>query len=173
MRNLLIRFPAIALLIFITLPGQSMIIPVSHPVPVPLELIYHKIVSMNVKEVQQQLGRKLTLKEKLGFWFLKEKAKHELKKRAKHPEAKSTAGLTALVIAILSLLFFVVGLFVAPLLIASLVASIVAIVLGSTAKKKDPNDMKAHAAKLMGWIVLGLLALLLLIAVIAVSSWWG
>jgi hypothetical protein len=148
-----------------------MITPKPVATSIPIEFLYKKIASMKMRDLEHQIHRRLTLKEKVGFWILKQKARHEIKRAAKHREGKSSAGSTALIIGIIGLILFVTGLFVPVLWIGSLVASISAIVLGSTAIKQNSKDMQAHAGKLIGWITLGLLALLLLIAVIIVSTW--
>src|SRR5258705_5571 len=59
-------------------------------------------------------------------------------------------------------------------ILGALVAAIFAIVMGSMASKQDRSDKKAHAAKLLGWITLGLIALLLILAAIIVAtfSWY-
>jgi len=173
MRNFILRLSVFTLLICITFSGSAMITPNSSRVNLPMQLLYKKIISMKVKDFQEKLGRKLTLKEKVGFFILKQKAKHGLKKTTKNPEEKSSQGSTAFGIAILALVLFAIGFFVPALWIGSIITSIIAIVMGTSAYKMNPKDMKAHSAKLMGWIVLGLLALLALIAVIVVSSWWS
>ena len=111
------------------------------------------------------IGRKLTLKEKIAFLILKKK----LKKQA---DETSSSGEAAFIIGILGLVLLIAGLFVPYIILGSLVAGIIAIVMGSMAKRKDPSDTKARAALLMGWITLGLIAFLLLLAAIVVASWW-
>ena len=56
------------------------------------------------------------------------------------------------------------------LLIVSLVASILAIVVGATAPKKDGENRMAKAGKLLGWIILSLFVVGLIVAAITVSS---
>jgi hypothetical protein len=65
----------------------------------------------------------------------------------------------------------VLGLFIPYLIIGALVAGIIAVVLGSVAKRQNPSDKKAYAATLLGWITLGAIALFLILAIIIVSSW--
>ncbi|HEX7845536.1 MAG TPA: hypothetical protein VF476_06995, partial [Chitinophagaceae bacterium] len=91
--------------------------------------------------------------------------------KLKKEDQKKSLGQASLIFGVLAVGLFVGGLFAPALLIGSLVASIIAIVTGSVAKKKNPNDRTAHAGKLLGWISLGLLAFLVILAVIALSSW--
>lgn len=131
---------------------------------VPVEVLYQKIASMKIRDIQQKLGRKLSFKEKISFLLLKHQAKHPAK-------ADNNKGQTALTFGIAGLVLFVVGLFVPFVLIGSLVAAILAVVTGSVAKRENPKDSKAHAGKLLGWLTLGLIALLFLLAAIVIASW--
>ena len=131
--------------------------------PVIPEAVVKKLASMKIKDIQKLAGRKLTLKEKILFLLLKHKAKRD--------DAKRSGGSTALTLGAIAIGLFIVGLFVPYVILGSLVAAILAVVLGSTAMKKDRSDRKAHAGKLMGWITLGLIGLVLILAAIVVSSW--
>jgi hypothetical protein len=129
---------------------------------------YKRIANLKIKDLQKIVGRKLTIKEKIGFVILKHKIKRQLKSSGRNGEAAFILGITGLAL-------FAIGLFVPVLLVGSLIAAVVAVVSGSVAQKQDPSNRKAHAGKLLGWITLGLLALLLILAAIIVSSWaaWG
>ena len=124
----------------------------------------NKVVSLKIKDVQKMIGRKLTLKEKIGFLLVR----HQLKHKA---EPKKSLSHTALICGIVGVIALVGGLFIPPLLIVALVGSILSLVLGTIARKDDRSDKKALAAMLLGWITLGLLALLLLVIVIILASW--
>jgi hypothetical protein len=132
---------------------------------VPNEILLKKITSLKIKDLQKLAGRKFSLKEKIAFLVLKQQLKHK-------PSDSKSQGQTALIFGIVGLALFIVGLFVPYVIIGSLISSIIAIVVGSVAKKKNPSDGKAHAGKLLGWITLGLIALLLIIAVIAIATWF-
>lgn len=123
-----------------------------------------KIVSLKMKDMQKMLGRKLSLREKVAVLILKQRLKHSAREN-------SQPGNTALIFGISGAALLVLGLFLAPLLIGALIAALIAIVIGSIAKKRHPSDGKAHAAVLLGWITLVLLAILLLAAAIVISSW--
>ena len=192
MRTRLIYLFAFFCLSFTSLSTHSMTPPTAIT---PVEILYEKIASMKVKDIQHLIGRKLTLKERVGFWLLQQKIKHEQKKgpgpatflqlkqkienglnkesplRKKKRYAESSQGQTAFVIAIAAAALLVIGLFVPYVILGALVASIFAIVMGSVAYKQNRSDKKAHAAKLLGWITLGLIAFLLILAAIVIATW--
>jgi hypothetical protein len=138
---------------------------------IPPEMVLKKIADLKIKDLQKLTGKKFTLKEKIGFLILK----HKLKQKIKHaPADKSSKGETALIFGIGSLALFFLAAVVPGALFASLIAAIIAIAMGSSAKKKDPSDKKAKTAKLLGWITLGLIAILMIVIVVALSNWsWG
>ncbi|HUR67561.1 MAG TPA: hypothetical protein VMZ03_14505 [Chitinophagaceae bacterium] len=192
MRTILRYVIAFTCLLFFTFPAHTATTP-SSPVKMHVQAVLTKLASMKVKELQQLTGRKLTLKEKLGFSILKHQVKKgnggrmaELfvkriltkndpvtKKHGKKAE-ETSKGQTALVFGIIGLVLLIAGLFIPYVIIGSLVASILAIVLGSVAKKENPSDTKASTAKLLGWITLGLIALLIIAVAVALSAWgWG
>ena len=161
MRLLIIRGIIFFSLFSIVTPVSSA--NVSSPVNkmTPDSYIYKKITTLKIKDIQKIAGRKLTLKEKIGFIILKHKIKRQSKSSQKQGE-------TALIFGIAALGLFIIGLFAPILLLGSLIAAIVAVVTGSVAK--DPSNRKARAGKLLGWITLGLIALLVIVAVIALAS---
>lgn len=153
----------------------------SHPVP-GLALL-DKFASMNLKQAQQALGRPFTLKEKLGFLVFKQQVKRAHKKgfektmlyrsfqkRKAKGETPGSKGQAALVFGIVAISLLVIGLFVPYVIIVSPVAAILAIVLGTVAKKQDPKNSNATIGKLLGWISLGLFALLIIAVAIALSN---
>ena len=163
----------------IAIPANSISIPASIPssnntvLPGDIQskiAMLKNISTMKVKDFQKVIGRKMTLKEKISFLILKQKLKPKHKKAGDSP----SKGQTAFVFGIGSIVLLILGLFIPYVIIGALVAAIVAIVSGSMAKKADPDDRKAHAGKLMGWITLGLIALLLILVAAIISSWsWG
>ncbi len=128
------------------------------------EKIYTRIASLKMKELEQLSGRKLTLKEKIGFLLLKHQIKHRTTENR-------MPGNTALTIALIGLGLLVLGLFVPYIILGSIVAAILAIALGSSAYKQDHSDKKAHTAKIIGWLTLGVTALFLIIAAIIIATW--
>lgn len=110
----------------------------------------------------------MTLKEKMVFWLLKNKLKKE-------SGEKSKKGMTAFVFGIAGIAFLLAGIFLPYFLIAAFIAGLVAVVMGSVARKKNSDDGKAIAGRLLGWITLagiGVLLILAAIVVIAWASWW-
>jgi uncharacterized membrane protein len=122
---------------------------------------------MKIKEAEKILGRKFTLKEKIAFKIAQFKLKKDLKAKA---EGKSSKGQTAFVLSLVGLCLLIV-----PYAgIASLPLAIIGLVMGSQAKKENPNDSKAKTAVILSLVTLGLIALaiLLVIAVIASGGFW-
>ncbi len=128
------------------------------------DALYNRILSLKVRDIQKMTGKKMSLKEKIGFGLLK----HKLKKKYRSETSK---GESALIFGVAALGLLIIGFFVPYVILGSLVASILAIVVGSVAKKQNPDDRKAHAGKLLGWITLGLIALLFTLVAIILASW--
>jgi hypothetical protein len=145
------------------LPAISTSIPKTGNKVILTEPVLKKITTMKVKDVQKIIGRKLTLKEKIGFWLLKKK----LKKQAGDG---SKLGETSYILGFVALGLLIAGLFLPFVILGSIVAAVLAIVFGSMAGKRDPADRKGYAGRLMGWITLGLIVALLLILVAIFSS---
>ena len=122
-----------------------------------------KMSLLKVRDLEKLAGRKFTIREKIAFLILKKKTRNQ-------EAAPKSKGKTALIYGIVGIALFIFGMFAPFLLIGSLIAAIVAVVLGSSAAKIDPNDRKAHSAKLLGWITLGLLALVLALLVVYAAS---
>ncbi len=135
--------------------------------PVPNDVLLKKISSLKIKDLQRLTGKKLTLKEKIAFLILKKRLKHKT-------GDNQSKGQTALIFGIGAIALFIIGLFVPFVILGSLVSSILAIVVGTVARKKDRSDNNALVGKLLGWITLGLIALLFILAVIIItsSSFW-
>lgn len=147
-------------------PVHSATIPSSSSKIIPLEEMYRKIGTMKIKDFQKLAGRKLSLKEKISFLILKYKINHP-------PKDTPSKGQTAMVFGIVGLVLLIAGLFLPYVILGSLIAAIIAIVTGSSAKRQDPSDNKAHTGKLLGWITLGLIGLLLILAVVLIAAIWG
>lgn len=130
----------------------------------PIEGGYKNIAKMKLKEFQRLAGRKLTFKEKVGFFVLKHKMKHQQIDTDKQ-------GQTAYILGLVGLGLFVAGLFVPYVILGSLIAAILAIVTGSMAMKKEGENRKAKAGKLLGWITLGLIIVTLILAAIVLANW--
>jgi hypothetical protein len=131
--------------------------------PIPIE----QLAKLKIKEAEKLLGRKLTLKEKLAFKITQLKLKKGLKAKA---EGKSSKGQTAFILSLIGLCLLIV-----PYAgIASLPLAIIGLVMGSQAKKENPDDSKAKTAIILSLVTLGLIVLgiLLVIAILASGGWW-
>lgn len=131
--------------------------------PAPME----RLATMKMSEAQKLLGRKFTLKEKIAFKIAQLKIKKGLKAKA---EGKSSKGQTAFILSLIGLCLLIIP----YASIASLPLAIIGLVMGSQAKKENPNDSKAKTAIILSIVTLGLfvLALLLVIAILASGGWW-
>lgn len=154
-------FSVLIACVFLTLPS-ILHSTVSTTVTIPAET-HKEFTSLKVRDLEKFIGRKLTTKERISFLVLK----HNATKKAKG----SNKGSTALAFGISGAALLILGLFVPYVILGALAAAIVAVVLGSVAKKQDPSDSKARAAALLGWITLGAIALLVIVAAIAVATW--
>jgi hypothetical protein len=121
---------------------------------IPVGNFYKKIAALKVKDIQKITGRRLNLKEKISIFVLKQKLRH----------SSDTKGRTALIYAYVGIASLLAGFFIPFGVIASFLCAVLAIISGTIARKKDPSDKKAAIAKLLGWLTLGLIALLFAIA---------
>lgn len=120
----------------------------------------------NFKEVENLLGRKLKLKEKIAIKLYQRKIKNgrfNLKENSK--KDKGQTALLLGIIGIASLLIPVFG------ILSFLVCTILALVLGYQAKKENPEDRKARTAILIAWIGVGLFIAASVIAIAILSNW--
>lgn len=145
-------------------PAFAYSIPAANIVTKPNDAGYKNIANMKLKEFQKLAGRKLTIKEKVGFFVLKRKMKHAQDDADKQGQTAYTLGLVGLGL-------LVIGLFVPFVMLGSLVVAIMAIVTGSTAIKKNGENRKAKAGKLLGWITLSIIGLFLILVAILIAAW--
>jgi hypothetical protein len=153
----------LSFLLSIATPASSATIPSSNKGVITLESIYKKIASLKVKEIQKLIGRKLSLKERIGFFILKQKIKHTYK-------ASNHEGDIPLIFGIAAVCLLVLSLFLPFLMLGSLIASIIAIITGSVAKKRDPGNQKAKTGKMLGLISLAIIAVLFIILLVVFAS---
>ena len=125
------------------------------------------IFTAKVKDVEKVLGRKLKLKEKIGFKILQYKLKKEGLKKQK--ETDPDKGKTAMILGIIAISCLVIPFFG----FASIPLAILAIIIGNKAKKQNPEDGRAKAGVILGWVTLGLLALAIAIVVLILAAWGG
>ena len=126
------------------------------------EILYEKLAPLKIKEVQKIIGRKLTFKEKDLFAGFKTHLKRKPKLRK---------GILLLIFGIVGLALLLIGLFVPFRNTGSDCRGHRCCRSGIKCKKTGPiRHGKARAAALLGWITLGAIALLLIIAAIVVAS---
>jgi len=132
------------------------------------EINLEKIASLKIKEIERIAGRKLNLKEKIAFKIYQFKLKKQLK--LNNDVEKSPKGQTAFILGLIGICLLVIP----YVTIAALPLSILAIVIGSKAKKENPKDKKAKTGIILGIITLGLfvVAFLFVLAVLASFGGW-
>jgi hypothetical protein len=116
------------------------------------------LLSLNPGDIARLTGKKLPLGEKIILSLYG----HKLKRQLQHPgkkEVKASAK-TAFILGLTGLLCIFIPYFI----LASIPLAVLAIVIGSRARKADPNNRKAKTAIILGAITL---AIILAIAVIA------
>ena len=131
----------------------------------PTNAALQVLVKMKTGEIEKMLGRKLKFKEKLALKLFKLKTP-----KNRFDDTVSKDGRTSETLGIIS----IVSLFVFPLV--SLPLAILAIVYGKKAKKKNPNDKKAHTGVVLGIVTLGLIALFAIALIIVLATFtlnWG
>jgi hypothetical protein len=131
---------------------------------IPPGSLYTHITSLKVKDIQKAIGRKLTIKERIGLLFLKKQVKRKAGESSKQGQASFILGLASVALLAGALILW------GPLLVGAIITSILAIVFGSMAKKDNPNDKKALAGRLMGWITLGLIVILIIAVIAALDN---
>lgn len=185
MRKLLYLFILPVIFSLLCTSAQAATTPTA-PVSDPAPTIINKLSSLTLKEAQQLAGRKFTLKEKIGFWLFKKQVRKgqekgfsktafykAFSKKARRADEPGSKGMAALSFGIASVIFLILGFFIPYIIIVSPIAAILAIVLGTIAKKKDPDDTKGQIGKLLGWISLGVFVALIIAVAIAFSDGFG
>lgn len=125
------------------------------------------VANLTVKELQEHLGRKLTMKEKVQWYFAK-KLIHKITNEEEEALAKK-----ARTKAYMGFGFSLAGLLLFPLL------AIPGIIFSGNAlafDKEHPGklgDAKgfAKAGQIMGWISLALLVIVLILVILFLSAW--
>lgn len=144
------------------LPALAISVPAPATTVTPPPSLLTKLSTWKEKDLRKQLGRRLTIKEKVAFFFLKKKARKMAKEEGKTGENAYVAGLLAIGLLVAGMLF-------PPLLIGSFIAAIVAVASGSKALKIEPGNKKAKTGRLLGWITLFIFLLLVIAAILIIS----
>ncbi len=126
------------------------------------------LATLKIKAIEQLIGRKLKLKERLALKVYQWKIKREAKRKT---ETSDDKGQTSLILGISAL----ASLFIPYVGIAAIPCAILAIIFGNQAKKVNPKDRKAKTGVLLGWLTIGLLVVVmaLVIAIIASGGFFG
>ena len=162
--NLPVHFLSFIILFFYTATAASAAtVPLIDSSSRSVHPVYKNIAAMKLKDFQKLVGRKLTFKEKITFLVFKYKTRHQRK-------AAGADGRASFILGFVGLLLLLIGFLSPAVWLGALAASILAIVTGSVADKKDNYNREAHIGKMLGWITLGALALLLILAVIFIAS---
>ena len=164
MKPLLLSLLVTVIFLSIQLSAVAVVVPSVEPAKKTAVAGYKSIANMKLKEFQRLVGHKLTFKEKIAFLVLK----HRMKRHSADADAD---GKLAFGLGLAGLGLLVIGLFVPYVIIGSLVAAILAIVVGGMATKENTDNRKARAGKLLGWLTLGVIALILILATILVATW--
>lgn len=122
-----------------------------------------EFLKLTPKKYHELTGKKMTFKERIGFAILKTKLRKQLQDDT--PAKKSNLGTLSLIFGIVGILSIFTG--VAALGIIGFLAALAALILGIKALRRDGKDLKA----LFGVILGGGYMILLVIAVIILSSW--
>jgi hypothetical protein len=143
--------------IHITADASSLIVPSSSVKPgtgnrlLPDKEIIGLLFRLKPQEIIKLTGKKFSLKEKLALIILR----HKLKKQQLHPGKNKDRdnGKTAFILGLAGL----ICLFIPFLDLASIPLAILAIVIGSKARKEGQCNRKAMTGIILGIITLGLL----------------
>jgi hypothetical protein len=155
-------FLAVLTFLIPALPALAITAPAHTTTVTPSPSLLTKLSTWKEKDLRKQLGRKLTVKEKVAFFLLKKKARKMAKEEGKIGENAYVAGLLAIGLLVAGMLF-------PPLLIGSFIAAIVAVVSGSKALRLEPGNKKAKTGRLLGWITLFVFLLLVIAAILIIS----
>ena len=131
-----------------------------------LNIVYtwEQLATVKPKEAEKILGRKMTLREKLALKIAQGKLKKALKSKE---EGKSSKGQTAMILGIIGIACIIIPYGI----LASIPLGILAIVLGSQARRENKNDGKAQTGIILGIVTLGLVALAIILDAIWLASW--
>jgi hypothetical protein len=123
------------------------------------------LATIRIKEIEKLTGTRFTLKERVAWKIFQYKLRREAKHRSAE-EDNDKKGRTAQLLGILSL----VAIFIPILNIASIGLAIAAIIVGSNARKINPNDRRAKTGVTLGIITLAIIIAALILLVVLLST---
>ncbi len=135
--------------------------------PVPAKVLPGSIIHWRARDIRKITGKRLSLKERISLWFLRKQLRKSHEREGK-PETRdnSRTAVTLGWLALISLLIPFAGIATIPL-------AIIAISIGSRAKRRDPNDRMARRAITLGIISLVLFAVFLGLTIAFIAAWAG
>jgi hypothetical protein len=122
------------------------------------------VLSLKAKNIEIITGKKLSLKEKLEFAIFKYAVRKKIISPGVHKE--DNKGQTALVLAIIGL----ITVFIPYAVILALPCAIAALIIGYSARRRDPDNKKARTAIVLGWLTIGLIVVALFIALVILTA---
>jgi hypothetical protein len=145
----------------VTLPGRTKV--------QSIENSLSNILSLKIKDLEKITGKKLSLKEKIELKLLKFTLNKRLRKIGLQKE-ETNKGQLALIFGIIGL----ASLLIPYVALIALPCAIIAIVLGYSARREDPNNKKAKTAIVLGWVTIGIfiVALIIAVAILATFAWY-
>jgi len=122
------------------------------------------LLSLKPQDITRLTGKKLSLGEKIVLNFFRYKLKRQLQHTGKK-EVKAS-GKTAFILGLTGLLCIFIPYFI----LASIPLAVLAIVIGSKARKADPHNRKAKTGIILGVITLGIILVVGLIAAFVINA---
>ncbi len=119
--------------------------------------------TIKIREIEKTIGRKLKLKEKIAFKIFQWEIKKDVKRIKK--EGERDKGKTAMILGIIA----AGSLFIPFVNLAAFPLAILAIVIGSNAKREDPKNRKALTGVTLGIATLAFLVAIALIVVLVLT----
>lgn len=121
------------------------------------------LATIKIKTIEDKIGHKLSLKEKIAFKILQRELKRT-NKPVKQMDKKNKAK-TAFILGLAG----AIALFIPIVNLASIPLAIMAIVIGNKAKRDDPNNRKAKTAVTLGLLTLSFLVVIGLVVAIVLT----
>jgi hypothetical protein len=119
---------------------------------------------MKAKDIEQLLGRRLTLKERIGWMLVKRQfKKHGSAKPGFDTDKKARTAKTLGTLSLISLFIPFFGILALPL-------AITAIVIGSQVRRIDPDNLDARKAITRGIITLAIFVLVIVLVLALISA---
>lgn len=118
---------------------------------------------LKARDIEKMIGRRLTIKEKIGWLFVRRQFKKGLGNPDVDINRKARKAKTFGTIALIALL-------APPVSIISIPFAIVAIVMGSQVRKVDPDNVDAKKAITRGIITLALIAVMIIFVMAFITA---